>query len=283
MKGGILLAAMSRRNVEIVRRIFEAWGTGDFRAGADDLDQHVVFVIRPDFPEWGVFVGPEGVRQLMRRFLEQWERFAIEAKQFQAVGDTVLVHVIQHSKGRASGIEGDLPHFMLFTFRGGKIVRMESVMHEPEALEAVGLKDNVEIVRRIWQAWEDRDTDAVFALYDPDIVWESHIHPSFGGSPLDGLYHGHEGVRQFFHEWRESFDTWEAHAETFVEAGDQVVVGYRTSGRGKASGVELKNRVWWLLYTLRDGLVTRIELFGSKPQAFEAADLSGEDAPANLS
>jgi ketosteroid isomerase-like protein len=45
---------------------------------------------------------------------------------------------LQHGKGRTSGIEGDDPYFMLFTFRGGKIVRMESIRDEAEALEAVG-------------------------------------------------------------------------------------------------------------------------------------------------
>jgi ketosteroid isomerase-like protein len=57
------------------------------------------------------------------------------------VGDTVLAEVVQHGKGRASGVEGDNQYFQLFTFRGGKIVRMESIMSEAEALEAVGLSE----------------------------------------------------------------------------------------------------------------------------------------------
>jgi ketosteroid isomerase-like protein len=130
---------MSQENVEVVRRIFEAWATGDFRAGVNDLDPHVMFVTPPDFPEFGVFVGPDGVRDFMQRFLEQWDRLTIEAKDLQVVGDTVLAHVVQHGKGRTSGIEGDNRYFMLFTFRGNKIVRMENVMDEAEALEAVGL------------------------------------------------------------------------------------------------------------------------------------------------
>jgi uncharacterized protein len=129
----------SQENVEIVRRTYEAWATGDFRAGVDDLDQHVVFVIRPDFPEFGVFLGPAGVGTYMRRLLEQWERLAIEAKQIRAVGDTVLAQVVQHGKGRESGIEGDDWYFILFTFRGGKIIRIEALRDETEALEAVGL------------------------------------------------------------------------------------------------------------------------------------------------
>jgi hypothetical protein len=47
--------------------------------------------------------------------------------------------VVQHGKGKVSGIEGDDSYFMLFTFHGGKIVRIESVRTEGEALEAAGL------------------------------------------------------------------------------------------------------------------------------------------------
>jgi ketosteroid isomerase-like protein len=132
---------MSQENVEVVRRIYEAWASGDFRAGADDLDRHVVLVIGPEFAEFGVFVGPDGVREFMRRFLEQWERLTIEATSIRTVGDTVLAQVVQHGKGRASGIEGDHRYFQLFTFRGGKIVRMESIIGKAEALEAVGLSE----------------------------------------------------------------------------------------------------------------------------------------------
>jgi ketosteroid isomerase-like protein len=132
---------MSKENVEIVQRIYEGWATGDFRAGGDELDEHVVFVIRPDFPEFGVFLGLVGIETYMRRLLEQWERLTVEAEHIQAVGDTVLVRVVQHGKGRVSGIEGDNRYFQLFTFRGQKIVRMESIMDEAEALEAVGLSE----------------------------------------------------------------------------------------------------------------------------------------------
>lgn len=130
---------MSQENLEAVRRIYEAWAKGDFRSGVGDLDPHVMFITSSDFPEFGVYVGRDGVRDYMQRFLEQWERLTIEAKQLRAVGDTVVAHVVQHGKGKASGIEGDISYFTLLTFRGTKIVRMENVMHEREALEAVGL------------------------------------------------------------------------------------------------------------------------------------------------
>ena len=131
---------MSQQNVEIVRRIFEAWASGDWSIGNEYLDEHAVCVVSPDFPAFGAYYGIDGIRTYWRDFLAQWERLTLEETGLQAVGDTVLAEATQHSKGRASGIEGSILYFILFTFRGGKIVRMESVMTRAEALEAVGLQ-----------------------------------------------------------------------------------------------------------------------------------------------
>ena len=125
----------------MVRRIYDGWAAGDFSAGVDELDRHVTFVVSPDFPAFGVFVGLADTRDFIRDFLEQWEQTTIEQEHLQAVGDTVLAHVLQRSKGRASGVEAELRFFMLFTFRGSKIVRIETVLHEREALETVGLSE----------------------------------------------------------------------------------------------------------------------------------------------
>ena len=126
---------MSQENVEIVRSIFDAWASGDWSIGNEYLDQHAVYVISSDFPAFGAYFGLDGIRAYWRDFLAQWEWVTFEAERLQAVGDTVLARVVQHAKGRASGIEGDISYFTLFTFRGKKIVRMENVMHESEALE----------------------------------------------------------------------------------------------------------------------------------------------------
>jgi ketosteroid isomerase-like protein len=100
----------------------------------------------------------------------------------------------------------------------------------------------VELVRRLRAAAERRDSEAVFALYDPDIVWSSA--GSHGALELGGSYHGHDGVRQFFRDFLESFKGYQAHAEKIEEAGDRVLVGYRVSGRGKGSGGEVAMRRW---------------------------------------
>jgi ketosteroid isomerase-like protein len=91
---------MSQENVEVVRRIYEGWAAGNFRAGAENLDEYVVLVVRRDFPEFGVFHGPAGVSTFVQRLLEPWERLTVEAMDLRAIGDTVLVRVVQHGKGR---------------------------------------------------------------------------------------------------------------------------------------------------------------------------------------
>jgi ketosteroid isomerase-like protein len=132
---------MSRENVEVVQRIFDSWAAGDFGAGLANLDPKVVFVVRQPFPEAVETVGPDGIREYMRRFLDNWESYAVKARDLQAAGDIVVADAVQHGEGKASRIEMEQRFFMLFTFRAGKIVRIESILDRDQALEAAGLSE----------------------------------------------------------------------------------------------------------------------------------------------
>jgi ketosteroid isomerase-like protein len=129
-------------------------------------------------------------------------------------------------------------------------------------------EEDVDVVRRTWEAADRRDTDALFALYDPAIVWQSHY------GPISGSYHGHDGVRQFFREWTDALETFHARAEEFIDADHCVVVDVRVWARGKGSGVEAE-MPQGQLFRVRNGLVTHIELFETKERALEAAGISG--------
>jgi ketosteroid isomerase-like protein len=132
---------MEQKHVEIVRSILAAWGRGDFTIGPSHFDENLVFVSRPEFPAFGVYLGVDALAEFMRDFLSQWKWTTFEADRLWAVGDTVIVSVMQRGEGRTSGAELSLDFFMLFTFRGEKVVRYEVVMREREALRAVGLKE----------------------------------------------------------------------------------------------------------------------------------------------
>jgi ketosteroid isomerase-like protein len=131
---------MSQANVEIVRRIYGEWGRGRFRAGADFFDRWVVLVLRPEFPDAGAYLGPEEIRGYMRGFLEDWDHAVIEGEEFIGAGDSVVVGVHQQAAGKGSGIPVDMRYFQVWTFRGGAVIRIESVKERDEALEAAGLR-----------------------------------------------------------------------------------------------------------------------------------------------
>jgi uncharacterized protein len=136
---GEILRAMSEQNVEIVRAVYERWSEGDFRASVDLLDPHVVFVLGPDFPDAGTYSGVEAVAAYTRGLLDPWTHFTIEAEEIVAVGDSVIASVHQRGVGSTSGIPTELRYFMLWTFRGRKVIRLENFRERAEALEAAGL------------------------------------------------------------------------------------------------------------------------------------------------
>ncbi len=120
-------------------------------------------------------------------------------------------------------------------------------------------------------AHDDRPSPAthgIAAVCAADIVWDA----SALEGPITRIYHGHDGVRQYFSEWLESFEAHEARAEKFIEAGDDVIVGIRLRGRGKASGVEVE-MARCNVYRMRDGLAVRVEPYETEAEALQAAGL----------
>jgi ketosteroid isomerase-like protein len=132
---------MSEENLETLAQIYEGWKRGDFTVGVDVLEQNATLVIDPGIPDGGVYVGREGVRTYMTRFLEAWESLTIAAKSFKDAGDTVLVEVKQTGIGHDSHAPVNQTYFQLWTFRGGMVVRLETILGEAEALEAAGLRE----------------------------------------------------------------------------------------------------------------------------------------------
>ena len=131
---------MSHQNVEAVRRTYERWARGDFAASLDLLDAQAVLVIGSDFPDAGTYEGLEGIREYMRGFLEPWTRVTIAAEELTDAGDAVLAAVRQSGTGESSGVETELRYFQVWSFRDGKVVRLEGFRDRARALEAAGLR-----------------------------------------------------------------------------------------------------------------------------------------------
>jgi ketosteroid isomerase-like protein len=124
--------------IATVQSIYERWAEGDFKTDAH-FDPHVVFVIPPEFPDSGVYVGNEAITDYTRGFLEPWTHIAIAAEELVPAGDSVLAAVLQQGEGDASGAATELRYFQLWTFRGAKAIRLENFRDRDDALQAAGI------------------------------------------------------------------------------------------------------------------------------------------------
>ena len=128
--------------LEAVRRIYERWGRGDFRAGPELFDPGIEFILRPEFPDAGTYHGAEEIRRYMREdFLHDLEDASITGEEFAEAGDSVVVRVLQQATGPESGLEVAMRYYHVWTFRGRSVIRLESIKTRAEALEAVGLEE----------------------------------------------------------------------------------------------------------------------------------------------
>jgi len=135
-------------------------------------------------------------------------------------------------------------------------------------------QENVEIVRRVYEAAARRDASAVLALYDPEIELDaSRLGVPGLAADADGISRGYEGLKHFFREWHQAWGSIEYDFEELIDAGEQVISVVNRRGRGRASGVDVELHVA-LVWTLRDDRVVRVVWFPSRERALEAAGLS---------
>jgi hypothetical protein len=85
--------------------------------------------------------GREALADYMRRFLESWGDFRIEATDYREAGDSFVVRVRFVATGSGSGVGLEHELFHVWRFRGRLVVRMEVFDREADALEAAGLSE----------------------------------------------------------------------------------------------------------------------------------------------
>jgi ketosteroid isomerase-like protein len=127
-------------------------------------------------------------------------------------------------------------------------------------------QENVEIVRRMWDAFLTADFETALSFFAADVEWDGTNLP-------DGrIGRGHEAILDHIARWADAWEGWTVEVERIVEAGSkQVVVFMRERGRSE-SGLTMDER-HAELYTLRDGKIVRRQGFSDPNQALEAAGL----------
>ena len=133
-------------------------------------------------------------------------------------------------------------------------------------------KENVEVVRRIFRAIDDGDPASVLAAYDEDVEYDLARSPFRNVLPKH-IVRGHDGLRAFFRERQESWESVVDECADLIDLGDRVISEVVTHGRGRASGIDAEMKHYGV-WTIHDGKVTRVEWFQRRDEALEAAGLS---------
>lgn len=128
-------------------------------------------------------------------------------------------------------------------------------------------QENVEIIRRGYEAYNAGDLATLRELYDPAVVWH-HLE----GWPEPGPSVGRDAVLREVEQLHEAWPVGDALQPVgdFIAAGNQVVV--RAAWRGSGSGPDATMEFSYL-FTLRKGRIITIQMFWDHDEALEAVGL----------
>ncbi len=121
------------------------------------------------------------------------------------------------------------------------------------------------LVRRLLEAFNRRDVEAVLCLLHKDVVFE----------PVSGLllnsgqpYIGHAGVRLYFEHVSEHWRELQVTPFQIRAAGTAVVALGQTSGEGAGGALDAVPTTW--VFKFRDGLVAQVQIFSDERLARRA-------------
>jgi len=125
---------------------------------------------------------------------------------------------------------------------------------------------NIVAVCRLYEA--HGNPDIVKTVLAPEVRWEV-----VEGFPHSGIYHGLNGVFDFFTRLFGDFKDWHTEPSEIFEAGDRVIGLGFYSARAKATGRTFKAR-FAHIWTMRDGVIVRLQQCADTVQLAKA---SGQD------
>jgi ketosteroid isomerase-like protein len=130
---------MSQENVEIVQRGFEHFAaTGEPHW---EIFDEAVEVRDHDTMDQDGYRGHAGMARWLEDWAAAWSSFTMEPEEFLDVGERVVMVFRMKATGLSSGVALERQDAMVFTVRGGKVLRLEYYNSRQQALESVGLSE----------------------------------------------------------------------------------------------------------------------------------------------
>jgi ketosteroid isomerase-like protein len=124
---------VSEENVELIRRIYEAWGKGE--SARDFIHPEVEYVNPPYAVEPGTLVG----RKSFAKVRSAYDDVSVTPHRFIDAGDDVVVLATITGTSRGAGVPIDREHGYVWTVADGQAIHFRWFNTPGQALEAVGL------------------------------------------------------------------------------------------------------------------------------------------------
>jgi ketosteroid isomerase-like protein len=132
---------MSRENVEIGLAAAEAWNRGDSEAFVALWDEEAEFYPLRAQLEGESYRGHEGLERFIREMAEDFDNVRFEIDEARDAGEQVVGIGRFWARGRASGVDLNVPLGVLMKVRQGRIFYTRLFTEPADALEAAGLRD----------------------------------------------------------------------------------------------------------------------------------------------
>jgi ketosteroid isomerase-like protein len=124
------------------------------------------------------------------------------------------------------------------------------------------------LVGAIESAGLPADLQEALLLLDPKAEW--HPPPE---DPDTTARIGPEAILAYLMGWLDAWEYWRVEPEALLDAGEKVVVLAQSTGKGKASGVELAPFRSAHVVMLAEGRIIRVQGFYDRDEALAAAGL----------
>jgi hypothetical protein len=107
---------------DTVRRLYAAFDQGDVPTVLGALAPDVRWTEAEGFPHGGTYIGPDAVlHNVLMPLAAEWERFAVEPREFVAEGGTVVVLGDYSGTSKATGKSFSAPFAHVWTLRDGNV------------------------------------------------------------------------------------------------------------------------------------------------------------------
>jgi ketosteroid isomerase-like protein len=132
---------MSQENAEIALAAVDAWNRGDREAWLALWDEEAEFYPLRAQLEGESYSGHEGLERFLAEMTEDFEEVRFEIEETRDAGEQVVGIGRFRARGRASGVDLNVPLGVFTRMRRGKIVYTRLFSEPADALEAAGLSE----------------------------------------------------------------------------------------------------------------------------------------------